>query len=206
MMMFDDYSATLPLIIVVVFETFSVSWLYGADRFVLFPLVHVSQTRSFLSALAFCRFLDDIEAMLGWRPSVIYKYLWKYICLLAMLGLLGATTIQMFIKHPTYLAWNEEEVFKRLILVQVDELCSMLPVLHILYLIISGSQLAALSCEHFLPGDGEIPRLSWLGSGSAGSAHHIRHNACPCSPGPHTSEEQNQKDIQRCRDGSVQHR
>lgn len=30
--MFDDYSATLPLIIVVVFETFSVAWLYGADR------------------------------------------------------------------------------------------------------------------------------------------------------------------------------
>lgn len=84
--MFDDYSATLPLIIVVVFETFSVSWLYGADRF-----------------------LDDIEVMLGWRPSVIYKYLWKYICLLAMLGLLGATTIRMFIKHPTYLAWNHEK-------------------------------------------------------------------------------------------------
>uniref|UniRef100_A0A3Q3RYG4 Transporter n=1 Tax=Mastacembelus armatus TaxID=205130 RepID=A0A3Q3RYG4_9TELE len=83
--MFDDYSATLPLIIVVVFETFSVSWLYGADRF-----------------------LDDIEGMLGWRPSVVYKYLWKYICLLAMLGLLGATTIRMFIKRPTYMAWNQE--------------------------------------------------------------------------------------------------
>nr|XP_046234014.1 sodium-dependent neutral amino acid transporter B(0)AT2-like [Scatophagus argus] len=85
-MMFDDYSATLPLIIVVVFETFSVSWLYGADRF-----------------------LDDIEGMLGWRPSVIYKYLWKYICLLAMLGLMGATGIQMFIKHPAYMAWNQEK-------------------------------------------------------------------------------------------------
>ncbi|XP_041829909.1 sodium-dependent neutral amino acid transporter B(0)AT2-like [Melanotaenia boesemani] len=83
--MFDDYSATLPLIIVVVFETFSVSWLYGADRF-----------------------LDDIEAMLGWRPTVIYKYLWKYVCLLAMLGLLGATTIRMLIKRPTYMAWNQE--------------------------------------------------------------------------------------------------
>ncbi|KAF3852714.1 hypothetical protein F7725_006069 [Dissostichus mawsoni] len=78
-MMFDDYAATLPLIIVVVLETFSVSWLYGADRF-----------------------LDDIEGMLGWRPHVIYKYLWKYVCLLAMLGLLGATTIRMFIKRPTY--------------------------------------------------------------------------------------------------------
>lgn len=65
---------------------------------------------------ASCRFLDDIEAMLGWRPSVIYKYLWKYICLLAMLGLLGAATIRMFIKHPTYMAWSEEEVFKRLVL------------------------------------------------------------------------------------------
>ncbi|KAG8009095.1 Sodium-dependent neutral amino acid transporter B(0)AT2 [Nibea albiflora] len=84
-MMFDDYSATLPLIIVVVFETFSVSWLYGADRF-----------------------LDDIEAMLGWRPHVIYKYLWKYICLLAMLGLLGATIIRMLITPPTYMSWNQE--------------------------------------------------------------------------------------------------
>ncbi|KAM3859571.1 sodium-dependent neutral amino acid transporter B(0)AT2-like [Diretmus argenteus] len=85
-MMFDDYSATLPLIIVVVFETFSVSWLYGADRF-----------------------LNDIEVMLGWRPSVIYKYLWKYVCLFAMLGLLGASTIRMFIKRPTYTAWNQEK-------------------------------------------------------------------------------------------------
>lgn len=84
--MFDDYSATLPLIIVVVFETFSVSWLYGADRF-----------------------LDDIEGMLGWRPHVIYKYLWKYICLLSMLGLLMATIIRMFIKRPTYMAWNQEK-------------------------------------------------------------------------------------------------
>ncbi|XP_077595883.1 sodium-dependent neutral amino acid transporter B(0)AT2-like [Stigmatopora nigra] len=85
-MMFDDYSATLPLIIVVVFENFSVSWLYGADRF-----------------------LDDIEEMLGWRPSVAYKYLWKYICQLAMMALLGATTIQMFLKVPTYMVWNEDK-------------------------------------------------------------------------------------------------
>lgn len=65
-----------------------------------------------LTVLCFWRFLDDIEAMLGWRPSVIYKYLWKYICLLAMLGLLGATTIQMFIKYPTYMAWNHETVWR----------------------------------------------------------------------------------------------
>ncbi|KAM9832316.1 sodium-dependent neutral amino acid transporter SLC6A17-like [Neosynchiropus ocellatus] len=82
-MMFDDYSATLPLIIVVVFETFSVAWLYGADRF-----------------------LDDIEGMLGWRPYVVYKYLWKYICLIAMLVLLGATTVRTIVQTPTYLSWS----------------------------------------------------------------------------------------------------
>ncbi|KAJ8402498.1 hypothetical protein AAFF_G00365810 [Aldrovandia affinis] len=81
--MFDDYSATLPLIIVVVFETLSVSWVYGADRF-----------------------LDDIEVMLQWRPPVLYKYLWQYVCLLTMTGLLGASILQIFFKRPTYTAWN----------------------------------------------------------------------------------------------------
>ncbi|KAK2833623.1 hypothetical protein Q5P01_017512 [Channa striata] len=82
--MFDDYSATLPLIIVVIFETFSVAWIYGTDRF-----------------------LDDIEVMLKWRPPVVYKYLWKYVCLLAMIGFLAASLLRMVFKRPTYTAWNQ---------------------------------------------------------------------------------------------------
>ncbi|XP_067332841.1 sodium-dependent neutral amino acid transporter B(0)AT2 isoform X2 [Channa argus] len=82
--MFDDYSATLPLVIVVIFETISVAWVYGTDRF-----------------------MDDIEAMLKWRPPVVYKYLWKYVCLLAMLGLLAASLLRMVFKGPTYTAWNQ---------------------------------------------------------------------------------------------------
>lgn len=81
--MFDDYSATLPLIIVVVFETISVAWIYGADRF-----------------------LDDIEVMLQWRPPVVYCYLWKYVCLFSMLGLLAASLLRMVFKRPTYTAWD----------------------------------------------------------------------------------------------------
>ncbi|XP_041812417.1 sodium-dependent neutral amino acid transporter B(0)AT2 [Chelmon rostratus] len=82
--MFDDYSATLPLVIVVVFETISVAWVYGTDRF-----------------------LDDIEVMLKWRPPVVYKYLWKYVCLLAMVALLAASFLRMVFKRPTYTAWNQ---------------------------------------------------------------------------------------------------
>jgi solute carrier family 6 amino acid/orphan transporter-like 15/16/17/18/20 len=48
--------------------------------------------------------------MLGWRPSVVYKYLWKYVGLLAMLGLLGASLIRMVLQRPTYLAWSQEKV------------------------------------------------------------------------------------------------
>ncbi|XP_024127107.1 sodium-dependent neutral amino acid transporter B(0)AT2 [Oryzias melastigma] len=83
--MFDDYSATLPLVIVVIFETISVAWVYGTDRF-----------------------LDDIEIMLKWRPPVVYKYLWKYVCLLAMVGLLAASLLRMIFKGPTYTAWNQQ--------------------------------------------------------------------------------------------------
>uniref|UniRef100_A0A8C2XAN5 Solute carrier family 6 member 16a n=1 Tax=Cyclopterus lumpus TaxID=8103 RepID=A0A8C2XAN5_CYCLU len=72
--MFDDYSATLPLVIVVIFETISVAWVYGTD------------------------FLDDIEVMLKWRPPVVYKYLWKYVCLLSMVGLLAASLLRMVFK------------------------------------------------------------------------------------------------------------
>ncbi|XP_068584127.1 sodium-dependent neutral amino acid transporter B(0)AT2 [Cebidichthys violaceus] len=82
--MFDDYSATLPLVIVVIFETISVAWVYGTDRF-----------------------LDDIEVMLKWRPPVVYKYLWKYVCLLSMIGLLAASLLRMVFKRPTYTAWNQ---------------------------------------------------------------------------------------------------
>lgn len=32
--MFDDYSATLPLLIVVILENVAVAWVYGTDKYV----------------------------------------------------------------------------------------------------------------------------------------------------------------------------
>lgn len=60
-----------------------------------------------------CSFLDDIEVMLKWRPPVVYKYLWKYVCLLSMIGLLAASLLRMVFKRPTYTAWNQETVRHR---------------------------------------------------------------------------------------------
>lgn len=87
--MFDDYSATLPLIIVVIFENVAVAWIYGADRF-----------------------MDDIEEMVGHRPWLIYKYMWQYISILGMIGLLLASLIRMVIKKPTYQSWDSEQALE----------------------------------------------------------------------------------------------
>lgn len=48
--------------------------------------------------------------MLNWRPPVVYKYLWKYVCLLAMVSLLAASLLRMVFKGPTYTAWNQSTV------------------------------------------------------------------------------------------------
>ena len=58
------------------------------------------------------RFLDDIEKMLHWRPPVVYKYLWKYVCLFAMVGLLSASIIRMILTRPTYKAYQQDIVSK----------------------------------------------------------------------------------------------
>ncbi|XP_032621148.2 sodium-dependent neutral amino acid transporter SLC6A17-like, partial [Chelonoidis abingdonii] len=92
--MFDDYSATLPLVAVVACEAVSVAWVYGADRF-----------------------LAEVETMLGWRPWRmgwrpwrLYGYMWRYGSLLAMLGLLLASLGQICRSPPTYQAWDQVQV------------------------------------------------------------------------------------------------
>ncbi|KAK1168810.1 sodium-dependent neutral amino acid transporter B(0)AT2-like [Acipenser oxyrinchus oxyrinchus] len=83
--MFDDYSATLPLLIVVVLENIAVAWVYGTDKF-----------------------FDDLKDMLGFSPYRFYYYMWKYVSPLVLLLLLAASIIQMGMHPPTYSAWIGE--------------------------------------------------------------------------------------------------
>ncbi|XP_041113130.1 sodium-dependent neutral amino acid transporter B(0)AT2-like [Polyodon spathula] len=83
--MFDDYSATLPLLIVVNLENIAVAWVYGTDKF-----------------------FEDLKDMLGFSPYRFYYYMWKYVSPLVLLALLAASIIQMGINPPTYSAWIGE--------------------------------------------------------------------------------------------------
>uniref|UniRef100_A0A8C2XN24 Transporter n=1 Tax=Cyclopterus lumpus TaxID=8103 RepID=A0A8C2XN24_CYCLU len=87
--MFDDYSAGLPLTVVVILENLSVAWFYGTKRY------------NWL-------FMQDLEDMLGFRPCIIYFYLWKYVSPLCLIVLISSTVIEMAISPPGYNAWVEE--------------------------------------------------------------------------------------------------
>ncbi|KAM8976831.1 sodium-dependent neutral amino acid transporter SLC6A17 [Pelodytes ibericus] len=83
--MFDDYSATLPLTIVVIMENIAVAWVYGTKKFML-----------------------ELTEMLGFRPYAYYFYTWKYVSPIFMALLLTASVIQLGISPPGYSAWIRE--------------------------------------------------------------------------------------------------
>ncbi|MBN3316156.1 S6A15 protein, partial [Atractosteus spatula] len=83
--MFDDYSATLPLLIVVILENMAVAWIYGTDKF-----------------------FEDLKDMLGFSPFKFYYYMWKYVSPLVLLALLVASIIQLVMTPPSYSAWIGE--------------------------------------------------------------------------------------------------
>uniref|UniRef100_A0A3B3DVV2 Transporter n=1 Tax=Oryzias melastigma TaxID=30732 RepID=A0A3B3DVV2_ORYME len=84
--MFDDYSAGLPLTVVVILENVSVAWIYGTKRF-----------------------MQDLEDMLGFRPYAFYYYMWRYVSPAILVVLIAATVIEMAVSPAGYNAWVESE-------------------------------------------------------------------------------------------------
>ncbi|XP_055971741.1 sodium-dependent neutral amino acid transporter B(0)AT2 [Sorex fumeus] len=84
--MFDDYSATLPLLLVVILENITISFVYGIDKF-----------------------MEDLKDMLGFVPNKYYYYMWKYISPLVLLALLLSSFVNMVLSPPGYNAWIEDK-------------------------------------------------------------------------------------------------
>lgn len=91
--MFDDYSATLPLTIVVILENISVSWVYGTKKF-----------------------MQELTEMLGFTPYRYYYYTWKYISPLAMAILLVTSIVQLGITPPGYNAWIKDTATEQFVI------------------------------------------------------------------------------------------
>ncbi|KAM7440582.1 hypothetical protein ABFA07_010268 [Porites harrisoni] len=77
--MFDDYSVTIPLLVIALFQCIGVAWVYGNDRFA-----------------------DDIEFMTGKRPWIGWMICWKYISPTALFVVLVALVAQQSQSAPQY--------------------------------------------------------------------------------------------------------
>uniref|UniRef100_A0A3B5LJU1 Transporter n=1 Tax=Xiphophorus couchianus TaxID=32473 RepID=A0A3B5LJU1_9TELE len=86
--MFNDYGATFSLLLIVLIEVITVSYIYGIKRFE-----------------------KDIEDMLGHRPNWFWKIMWGGISPLLLIGLFLFYVIN-YIQGgtPTYQAWNKDLV------------------------------------------------------------------------------------------------
>ncbi|KAJ3596634.1 hypothetical protein NHX12_003038 [Muraenolepis orangiensis] len=88
--MFDDYSATLPLMMVVILENIAVAWVYGVDKF-----------------------FEDLKDMLGFAPPRFYYYMWKFVTPILLLVLLASSLIQLCMTPPSYNAWSQDLATER---------------------------------------------------------------------------------------------
>jgi len=79
---FDDYSASLPLLVIALFQTIAVSWIYSNERIG-----------------------NDIEYMTGYRPNIFWMLCWKYISPIAIFIVLVASIAQTAQETAKYTAY-----------------------------------------------------------------------------------------------------
>ncbi|XP_006893243.1 PREDICTED: sodium-dependent neutral amino acid transporter B(0)AT3 [Elephantulus edwardii] len=82
---FDNYAASLNLLIFAFCEVVGVVYVYGLQRF-----------------------CDDIEWMIGRRPGLYWQVTWKVISPLLLLAVLVAYIVLLTQKPPSYKAWNPQ--------------------------------------------------------------------------------------------------
>ncbi|XP_065058071.1 sodium-dependent neutral amino acid transporter B(0)AT3-like isoform X2 [Rhopilema esculentum] len=68
---FDDYSVALPLLVIALFQTVGISWIYKNERIA-----------------------NDIEYMTGSRPNIFWMLCWKYISPIAIFIVLIASIVE----------------------------------------------------------------------------------------------------------------
>ena len=74
--MLNTFGSSTPILFVVFVETIGVFWFYGVSRWA--PAVSAQNSDQDWSGVC-CRFCDDVEQMIGSRPSLFWRVCWQYI-------------------------------------------------------------------------------------------------------------------------------
>lgn len=84
--MFDTFSASLPLLLIALFEVIGVSFIYGTDKF-----------------------QDDIEYMISVRPGIYWRWTWRYISPVLVTVIIIASLINMGLNPIGYTVWDASQ-------------------------------------------------------------------------------------------------
>ena len=74
MAMLNTFGSSTPILFVVFVETIGVFWFYGVSRWAQC----LRRTVTGHGGVC-CRFCDDVEQMIGSRPSLFWRVCWQYI-------------------------------------------------------------------------------------------------------------------------------
>ena len=58
----------------------------------------------------FCRFEDDIQFMLGERPNMYFKIMWKYVSPVVITVIIIASLINLGLSDIQYKSWDFDQV------------------------------------------------------------------------------------------------
>lgn len=89
--LFDSFAGTIGLVLLAFLENVAVMYIYGHEKF----------TR-------------DIEEMTGYKPGLYWQLTWRFIGPVIMGVILFSSITYMFVKMPTYSAWDAVAVSEKL--------------------------------------------------------------------------------------------
>ncbi|KAM6903982.1 sodium-dependent neutral amino acid transporter B(0)AT1-like [Lycodopsis pacificus] len=81
--LFDNFSGSVPLLTTGLFETIAVVYIYGIDRF-----------------------NEDVEVMVGHKPSIFWQVAWRFTCPLTILVILVFYLVTQVQEELTYSVWD----------------------------------------------------------------------------------------------------
>ncbi|GAB1597438.1 sodium- and chloride-dependent transporter XTRP3-like [Argonauta hians] len=84
--LFDMYVANIPLLVIAFIEVIAISYVYGLKQF-----------------------SDDVEMMIGVRPSYFWMFIWRYLAPIVMIIIFVASLFEILENGSYYTAWDAEK-------------------------------------------------------------------------------------------------
>lgn len=76
----DWYIATVTIMLVSLLELLVIGWVYGEyDAQVIITRNYIEEIMFYVCSVGGARLYDDIEVMIGYKPFILWRYMWQIV-------------------------------------------------------------------------------------------------------------------------------